>query len=316
MLTIRPQVSVIVPAFNAAQTIATTIQSVLAQSMPDFEMVICNDASTDNTVEVVESFADDRIRLIKNPVNLGEGLTRDQAIAASRGHWLAVLDADDAWLPNRLERMLGAIEGHQNAMVFDDIMTCHDTPDGLAPWRALRGGQAFGASSAMPREVPLSEFIKSERLLIKPLFPTDIVRKYGIQHSQRRFGEDIEFFIRLFHHGLKLIYFPKPLYLYRVTPGSATAMVSGVHLMRECIEECANYGWADADVRQGFHYKIDSLKRNESLYAIRACIQRLDVVGAFKVIAANPSVVRIIPRRLYRHLAYQAHRIIHSGRHR
>jgi len=310
----KPQVSVIVPAYNAGSMIGDTITSVLAQSFSNFELIICNDASTDDTVEVVHSFKDDRIRLIQNPINSGEGKTRDHAISVAKGQWLAVLDADDAWMPERLERLLGAVGNQRDCMIFDDIMTCHDTLQGLVPWRSLRGTNAFGAKGTAPREVKFEDFLRSDRLLIKPLISSQIVRESGVQHSQRRFGADSEFFIRLVHFGLKLIYLPEPMYLYRVTPGSATAVAGGAHLMRDCIEECERFNWNEPSIREAFRWKISALRDNELLYKIAENIKDHDVFEAILVIFRNPRILRILPRRLSRHLTYQIHRWVHSGR--
>lgn len=311
-----PNVSVVMPAYNTGHTIAEAIRSVLEQTEGDFELVICNDASTDHTVEIVRSFADRRIRLIENPENWGEGRTRDQAIFAARGHWLAVLDADDAWAPLRLERLLAAVQGHGDEMVFDDIMTCHDTPHGLMPWRALRGKAAFGTRGSSARPIRFADYLRAERLLIKPLIPRRVVADNGVTHSRRRFGADTEFFVRLAHLGLAMVYLPEPHYLYRVTPGSATAVARGAHLMRECIEECAELGWEDAAVREAFQWKITSLRQNEMLYELAGYGKAKSLGKAIRLIARNPQLLRVLPRRLARHLAYQGDRLWHGGRNR
>lgn len=310
------QFSVIVPAFNAEKTIASSIESVLSQTVDDFEIIICNDASTDRTAKVVRSFSDKRIVVIENKLNLGEGKTRDRAISIARGNWLAVLDADDAWLPRRLEKLLAATESNslQSQMIFDNIMICHDAPGGLVAWQPIRSKHAFKAFGSESVDVPFKNFIRSDRLLIKPIIPTSFVQKLRIRHSEKKFAADIEFFIRLIHAGLKLRYIPEALYLYRVTPGSATAAASSsVHLMRECIEECAEYGWNDPEVLDAFLYKIRSLRDNEALYALAAKMRSGNFAAAIRVVMNNPSILRILPRRLSRHLAYQTHRILHSG---
>src|SRR5690554_3488050 len=169
-----PLVSVVVPAYNAETTIDTMIFSVLRQTMDDFELVICNDASTDGTAEQVAKYADPRIRLINHGVNQGEGATRDSAIDAARGEWLAVLDADDAWEPDRLERLLAAAGDDTDIMPFDNLMVCHHKPDGsMASWRPIRPLGSFGAPEGNTVDISLADYIRSPRLLIKPLIPRD-----------------------------------------------------------------------------------------------------------------------------------------------
>lgn len=134
-----------------------------------------------------------------------------------------------------------------------------------------------------------------------------------MKHSRRAFGEDAEFFIRLLHIGAQLRYVPEPLYLYRATPGSATAK-AGVHLMRECIEDCFELGWSDAEIRAAFLFKIESLRRNELLYAIAASLRKGNVWAAIAVLGRNPGLLRILPRRAAGHLAYRLHRAWRNGK--
>lgn len=157
----KPLVSVVVPAFDAADTIAESIYSVLAQTMSDLELIICDDASTDETVSIVRGSRDRRVRLVQNSRNSGPGAARDGAIAQAKGRWLAVLDADDIWAPTRLERLLDGLEDRRNCMVFDDIMICHDGPDGMVPWQRLRGRHAFGGKGVSARHVTVAQFIRS-----------------------------------------------------------------------------------------------------------------------------------------------------------
>src|SRR5690606_9117357 len=114
------EVSVIVAAWNSERTIGATLESVLSQSMGNLEIIVCDDASSDKTSDVVRSFDDDRIKLITNPTNLGAGPSRDRAIADANANWIAFIDADDVWLPTRLEVLLKATNNECDVAVFDD----------------------------------------------------------------------------------------------------------------------------------------------------------------------------------------------------
>src|SRR5690625_4333075 len=101
-------VSVITPAYNAERFIEETIESVLQQTYSEWEMIIVDDRSTDNTVAIIERYVkkDDRIKLIELPDNSGSAVARNTAMDHARGRYLAFLDSDDLWLPEKLERQL------------------------------------------------------------------------------------------------------------------------------------------------------------------------------------------------------------------
>lgn len=99
-------VSVIMPSWNTGNFIAESIQSVINQTYQNWELIIVDDCSTDNTDEVVGGFSDVRIRYLKNQENQGAALTRNRAIREAKGEWIAFLDSDDLWAPKKLELML------------------------------------------------------------------------------------------------------------------------------------------------------------------------------------------------------------------
>lgn len=104
-------VSIIMPSYNTAKFISETIESVLAQTYTDWELIIVDDCSTDNTGEVVESFLpDNRIKYIKNEKNSGAAVSRNRALCEAKGKWIAFLDSDDVWLPEKLEKQIAFME--------------------------------------------------------------------------------------------------------------------------------------------------------------------------------------------------------------
>jgi glycosyltransferase involved in cell wall biosynthesis len=98
----KPMISVVIPCYNVAKYIEGCLESVLAQTFESFEVICVNDDSPDNTVEIIERFKDDRIRII-HQANRGLAGARNTGINASRGLYVALLDADDLWLPTKLE---------------------------------------------------------------------------------------------------------------------------------------------------------------------------------------------------------------------
>ena len=99
-------VSIIMPSYNTAQYIAETIQSVINQTYQNWELIIVDDCSTDDTDIVVGRIKDPRIRYIKNEKNSGAAVSRNRALRAANGRWVAFLDSDDLWKPEKLERQI------------------------------------------------------------------------------------------------------------------------------------------------------------------------------------------------------------------
>lgn len=104
------KVSIITPTYNCSNYVANTIQSILAQSFQNFEIIVVDDCSTDNTVDIIKSFGDERIKLFINEKNMGSAYSRNVALEHASGEYIAFLDGDDLWAPNKLEKQLNFME--------------------------------------------------------------------------------------------------------------------------------------------------------------------------------------------------------------
>ena len=109
-------VSIIMPTYNCARFIRESIDSVLAQTYTNWELIIVDDSSTDNTAEMIANFNDPRIHYLRNEQNEGAALTRNKALRAAKGRYIAFLDSDDLWHPDKLERQIAFME--QNGYAF------------------------------------------------------------------------------------------------------------------------------------------------------------------------------------------------------
>lgn len=103
-------VSIIMPSYNTARFIEESIRSVLAQTYENWELIIVDDCSSDNTDEVVAKIEDNRIRYYKNEKNSGAAVSRNRALKEARGKWIAFLDSDDLWMPEKLEKQIRFME--------------------------------------------------------------------------------------------------------------------------------------------------------------------------------------------------------------
>lgn len=114
-----PKVSVLIPTYNCAKYIGQAIQSVLDQTFEDFEIIISDNASTDNTEEVVRDFKDLRIRYYKNNINVEMGNNWNRCLFSSKGKYIAILCSDDIWLPLFLEKTVEILDFHPDiGLVF------------------------------------------------------------------------------------------------------------------------------------------------------------------------------------------------------
>jgi len=107
-------VSVVIPCYNAAPFLRETLESVLAQTHPPLEVVVVDDGSTDDSSRIAESFGPP-VRVIRQQ-NQGESVARNRGIAAARGEWVALLDADDVWEPRKLEMQITALSDAHNVV--------------------------------------------------------------------------------------------------------------------------------------------------------------------------------------------------------
>lgn len=105
-----PKVSVVIPTHNRSSLLRRAIQSVLDQTYQDFEIIVVDDASTDDTEAVVKGFADERIRYVRHSENRGEAASRNTGIRLAKGEYIAGHDDDDVWLPPKLEKQVKAFE--------------------------------------------------------------------------------------------------------------------------------------------------------------------------------------------------------------
>ena len=127
-----PRVSVIVPTYNRAELLPRAVQSVLSQDFTDLELLIVDDGSTDNTAEVVRELQaqDDRVRYLKLQENRGVGFARDIGLRYSHGEFIAWIDADDIWLPGKLEKQVEALDARPDIeILFTDFWNANHIHD-------------------------------------------------------------------------------------------------------------------------------------------------------------------------------------------
>jgi succinoglycan biosynthesis protein ExoO len=261
----------------------------------------------------VRKFDDERITLIEHPENLGEGAARDTAIRSSRGEWIAVLDADDAWAEQRLERLLSlepSIKGSH--MLLDNLMRCYERHGRMCPWKPLWSGDC---DFLQREEQSLKDYLLLPSLLIKPLVPRKAIVDSSLRHSSLRFSADTEFFIRLVKKAnLKFKVAPESLYHYRLTPGSMSALPEKSILMKDMFlglkSELAFSGEEEAAIDR----RIETLDRNIDYMAFLQEMRGGNYAGAIKALVSKPSRIAELMRRLPDTIRYRMFLLRQGGR--
>jgi hypothetical protein len=121
------------PAYNSADFIAESIQSVLGQTHQNWELLIIDDASLDTTISIIKKFEalDSRIKLLKNTTNQGTGISRNIGIKAAQGTYITFLDSDDLWLPEKLELQLAFMQEHDLVMTYSSYYLINEKGEDL-----------------------------------------------------------------------------------------------------------------------------------------------------------------------------------------
>lgn len=308
------EVSIVIAAFNAAMTIRPALASALSQTYQSLEVIVCDDASTDETATIVASINHPRLKLIRNRENQGPGYSRDKAIEHAAGRWVAFMDADDILDSHRIEYLMQYCSSHPDFIVFDDIEECHHTHEGLVPFKRVHGVNAFfpDVPSEEPREVTLSQLVRSRRLLVKPIIPVDLIKQHGVKHLPLRYGEDGAFLWTLIARGSSVLYVPVPLYRYRITPGSASVNPQRYFLLAQCFESVLNEALTPED-----HIAIEKRARHCREFAEFKSRRQAGFLGgwliALRYFARDPRRIINIAKSIRGRFKYHRDRIRSGG---
>jgi len=199
---LAPKISVLLPVYNAASFIGESIQSILDQTESDFELLIIDDCSTDNSFQIIESFQDPRIILHKKKLNSGYTESLNWGIDQARGKYIARMDADDVSLPQRFEKQLLFLEKNQHiAMCGTDAIVKGSNLKFNYPCEpeAIQANLLLGSSLIHPSILGRAEIFKAH--------------KYNIAKEP---AEDYDLFTRLAARGIQLANLEEPLLIYRV----------------------------------------------------------------------------------------------------
>lgn len=174
-----PKVSVVIPTYNRAHILGRAIVSVLGQTYRDIELIVVDDGSVDGTDKLLQTFTDPRLRYVRQTQNRGVSAARNRGISEARGEWLAFLDSDDEWLPQKLERQFLALNGVDCVASYCGLLRIDGeistripasstaVTAGAKPWPSLlMDGLWFSQTWLVPRQVICAAGLFDERMSI------------------------------------------------------------------------------------------------------------------------------------------------------
>jgi glycosyltransferase involved in cell wall biosynthesis len=219
---IEAKITVLMPVYNGGKYLREAIDSILGQTFADFELLIINDGSTDNSCRIVESYRDSRIRLVSNPGNIGLIASLNRGIALSKGQYIARMDCDDICLPERLQRQVDYLDSNPAcSLVATKVAMISATGDELGAWN---DDDRFCSSAEIRQRLPRANCIAHPSVMVRK----ELLAAYGYDPAQTG-CEDYDLWLRMTADGIRIDKLDLQLLRYRVTPGSVTAQSAKGH---------------------------------------------------------------------------------------
>ena len=312
-------VTVVIPCFNAEAFIADACRSLQEQNFPDWECIIVDDCSSDQSIAIIQELAasDPRIRPIRLTENSGPSVARNAGLDAAKGRWITLLDADDLYTEGRLSRLVAVAEAHAADMVFDDQLVT-DFPSTEAVDHAFH----WIDGSVMPfdkEEYFTLSAIDGRSLnagYMKPLFRRSFLEKHRIRYDPRfRSGQDYLFYADAFAYGAKCLAVADAGYVYRRRTGSVSRS-GGQHLRshaRLSDEVLTRHGATlSSDVHASLARRRADFLRKADLHDLRSAVAARRPLQAGVIVLSRPRVLVTAASTLYRRLRHPA--IIVRGR--
>ena len=204
-------VSIVMPTYNAVKYIQGAVESVLRQTYTDWELLIVDDGSTDGTEQMIQNLIkmDERVKLVKNRENIGVAETRNRGVELAKGEWIAFLDSDDIWHPNKLQEQLELYQ--RNGMPF--IFTGSGFMD--------ENGKLLNYELSVPQIIGYKELLKQNVISCSSvLIKKELAKKYPMEHSEKMHEDFAVWLSILKQEHIKAAGVNKPLLIYRISEKS------------------------------------------------------------------------------------------------
>lgn len=222
MMCKKPEITVFMPVYNAEKYLREAIESILNQTFTDFELLIINDGSTDKSVEIIESYKDKRIKLIHNEGNKGLPYTRNRGLDLAQGKYLAIMDADDVTVKERLQLQYEIMEKKKNLVVLASgkELISEDKEDTYGFKEKLYSYLFYRKSSQIQTDLIFHNVLVNSTTMIR----LEFLKKNMIRYNEKCFVmQDYELWTQISSHNGQMEILRKPLVKYRTHQENITS---------------------------------------------------------------------------------------------
>ncbi|MEM6751747.1 MAG: glycosyltransferase family 2 protein [Cyanobacteria bacterium P01_C01_bin.38] len=311
----NPEVSVIILAYNTGKYVARAIDSALKQTQKNIEVIIVDDDSTDNTLEIVKSFCDNRLKVLINQQNRGQNFCTNLAIKEAQGNWITRLDSDDWYAVDRLEKLLNIAYSQNVDMIADDIYFIQDGK--TIPWSTLLVQSKFKIKDNL--RIYSTTFVEKDVPgmwglplgLTKPLIKRDFIIKHDIQNNENiLIGGDFWLYLTCLAHGANFLLVPKPYYFYRSRHGSSVTQsrIKRIEAYSQATEYYLNQDYIknNQQLLAALQKRLSLIDKTKPYFQVVDSFKQADYLKALEKMIHNPyffchlttQLPRIIRRRL------------------
>ena len=204
-------VSIIMPNYNGSDYIKEAIDSIVAQTYRNWELIVVDDCSKDDSLTILQQYEDDRIRILKNTENSGAAVSRNNAIAVAKGRWIAFLDSDDSWGQDKLARQLAFMQERQSVFSCTDYTVINSENKLVAEFTPSRDVHDY-KTILKHCYIGCSTVIYDSLKLGKVYMPTNAIKR-----------EDFACWLQILRTGVKADHFHESLTIYRVHSNSVSS---------------------------------------------------------------------------------------------
>ncbi|MFM6151748.1 MAG: glycosyltransferase family 2 protein, partial [Sphaerospermopsis kisseleviana] len=283
-----PKVSVCIPTYNRANLLPYAVNSVLSQTYTDFELIICDDGSKDNTAEIVSQWHDSRIRYIRQPVNGGRSLNMRSGFEAATGDYFIKFDDDDGITPEFLEKTVAVLDAEPSV---DFVCTNHwsiNQNSERIESATLENSQKWGKDklSGIIPDLVRETFIQQSLQVGSSLFRRDCLTEVDFMRPQADGCEDFDLLVRLAIAGKQGYFLPEFLMEYRFH-GGQTSLKQNLHFLKAKVFCIDSYRFDDVEMEKVRSHKLAT---TQQVLGLRL-IENGDTTQGRKLLQASSQVL-------------------------